>query len=295
MITAPVYTRRRRSGAEHPVELRFVDMLLIVIATLMVVAIVLSVISAISGGGRPDVAPRVTTRSAPAAVEGQPYRLTLAVQGGDGHYSWRTAKGGLPDGMRLAVDGTVRGTPAHKGTARFAVRVTDGTGRSADSADLALTVRPAGAGEKQRVRPRVETPVTLLDDAVAGREYRHAFQAGAGTPPYRWSVKGDPPEGLEFAADGTLAGRPEAGGSTFTVLLTDGSGETARQKVRMAVADAPESLFWRALGWLRTGVRWFGYFLVASYVAVLILGRGPDAGSPGLVGRLRARQQGRGA
>ena len=73
MATVPIFRRGRGRAADHPVELRFVDMLLIVIATLMFVAVVLSVTSAFStrqpGGGRPVAAPQITTDSvAPAGV-----------------------------------------------------------------------------------------------------------------------------------------------------------------------------------------------------------------------------------
>ncbi|MFC6882940.1 putative Ig domain-containing protein [Actinomadura yumaensis] len=290
-MTAPVYGRRRARGAEHPVELRFVDMLLIVIATLMFVAVVLSVTSAFSTqaeprGGKPDAAPRVETRSAPAAVAGRPYELTLAVRGGDGTYAWRTLSGALPPGLALDRSGVVRGTPAGAVSTQATVQVTDGAGTSAQR-DLAFTVRPAGEGAAKAPPPRVASDVSLLG-ARAGREYRHVFKGEGGTPPYTWKVAGEPPKGLGVAPDGTLTGRPkEAGTSTFTVTMADGAGASVRQQVRMDVKPQPESLFWRMLGWLKTVVTWMGYLLVLNVVYMVLFGAPPTAGHAGLFGRRR--------
>jgi hypothetical protein len=276
MSTTPVFVRRRarlRAAESHPVELRFTDMLMIVIATLMLVSITMSVVSAFTGSGRPDVAPAVTTRSAPAAIAGQPYSLTLAVQGGDGDYTWRPAAGELPAGLSLSPAGVVEGTPERAEATRLSVRVTDGSGRASEPRELSFRVRPDGQGAVEQAPLHIVSAVTLLDDAVEGEDYRHVFRADAdtGAPPYRWRGS-ELPDGLQLAPDGTLAGRPEAGASTFTVTMTDAGGATVRQEVRMDVAEAPESLFWRLLGWLRTAITLYGYFLVAAGFVIWIIG-----------------------
>ncbi|MEO3804200.1 putative Ig domain-containing protein [Nonomuraea sp. B1E8] len=284
MTTTPVFVRRRTPGTEHPVELRFVDMLLTIIATLMVVTIVLSVVSAISGSGQPDVAPSITTRSAPEAIVGRPYRLTLAVEGGDGEYTWRAVGGTLPAGLRLSTDGVIEGTPARKQTSSVSVRVSDGSGRLSEVRELGLSVRPSGAGAVEPLPPRVIGPVTLLDGAVAGRLYTYTFTAGGGRPPYRWSGSALP-DGLQLAPDGILAGRPTAGTFTFTVTLTDAGGATARQQVRLVVKEAPDSLFWQVLDWLVTIVTWIGYLLFALTMLTLLLGTPGSGPREGLLTR----------
>jgi hypothetical protein len=290
-VTTTVFRRRRIVAADQPVELRFVDMLLIIIATLMIVTVVLSVISAITGGGRPDVAPRVTTRSAPAAIAGQPYQLTLAVQGGDGDYTWEAVEGSLPTGLALRADGVVEGTPTEEQTTGVGVRVRDGSDRVSEAQQLSFRVRPAGNGDVPPPKPRVVTAVTLLD-AVAGQMYRHRFTADSGTTPYRWRA-GDLPGGLELAPDGTLAGRPEAGTSTFTVTMTDAAGAAARQEVRLVVHEAPESWFWWLLDLLKTIFMWVGAGLLLLIIAVwlweVLFGRDArtihDPGRQGIFGK----------
>jgi hypothetical protein len=291
MTITPVFTRRRTSAVEHPVELRFVDMLLIIIATLMFVAIVLSVVSAFNGSGQPDVAPQVVTRSAPTAIVGQPYELTLAVHGGDGKYTWQATVGAMPDGLRIRQDGIVEGTPTQPQATRIGVRVTDGSGRVSEVQVLTFTVRLAGTGSLQRVPPHIVGAVTLLDDAVVGQDYNHKFTADSGSPPHRWSIS-ELPSGLEFVPDGTLAGRPaEAGTSTFTVTMADADGTTARQEIRLVVREQPESLLWRILGMLKTIITFLGYFLVGSAVLTLFIGAPAHDGAPGILDLIRNRKK----
>lgn len=283
MASVPIFTRRRGHTADHPVELRFVDMLLIVIATLMFVAVILSVTSAFStqepGGGRPATAPQITTDSVPSAIVGEEYRLILSVRGGDGSYTWSVPDGALPQGLELDGGGVVHGVPARPQTAQAKVEVTDGAGRTAQR-DLVFDARPAGRADSAVQAPRIATKVTLLDDAVAGRDYRHVFRPDQGDPPYTWRITGAPPRGLRFAPDGTLAGRPaEAGTAAFTVTMTGGGGGTARQEVKMIVKEGPDSLFWRLLGWLKTAITVIGYLLVAGMVLTWILGAPPTTGT----------------
>ncbi|RZQ64398.1 Ig domain-containing protein [Amycolatopsis suaedae] len=266
-MTVPlVYRHRRTLNADQPVELRFVDMLLIIIATLMIVTVVLSVVSAITGSGRPDVAPRVTTRGVPVALAGQPYQLTLAVQGGDGTYRWEKADGVLPAGLTLGADGTVTGTPATEQATAVRVRVRDGSGRVSEPRELAFTVRPSGAAAAKQAKPRILADMTLLDKAVAGQMFQHTFTADAGAAPYRWSAEGLP-AGLELAPDGTLAGRPdEAGTSTFTLTMTDDGGAVVQQAIRLTVQEAPKSWFWELLDTLAAIFMWVGTALLALYI-----------------------------
>ncbi|GGS45293.1 putative Ig domain-containing protein [Actinokineospora fastidiosa] len=290
MALTPVFVRRRALAAEHPVELRFIDMLLVIIATLMFVTIVLSVVSAFTGSGRPDTAPRIATRSAPSALVGLQYQLTLAVTGGDGDFTWETAAGALPEGLRLRADGVIEGVPAKEETSVVSVRVRDGAGRSSEPRELGLTVRPSSVSGVEQAPLRVTSAVSLLDDAVAGSDYLHRFGADSGLPPYTWSVDALP-EGLSLAPDGALAGRPaHAGATTFTVALTDATGTTAHQEVRLIVQEAPESLFWRVLNWFKTIVTWLGYLLLILTFGILtweyLMGR-PETVVPGRRGKLR--------
>jgi hypothetical protein len=291
MSQTAIFVRRRRPGAEPPVELRFVDMLLIIIATLMFVTILFSVVSAFNGSGRPDVAPEVLTRTVPEAVADEPYQLTLAATGGDGAYVWSVVGGELPAGLALSGDGIIEGRPEQQQTTGVSVQVRDGSGRASEARALSISVRPAGEALAEPAPPRIADTTALLPDATAGRpyEFQLTVEGGGG---YSWQLaEGAIPRGLELAADGALAGRPDEPGTyTFTVAMT-GTGDTAnRQVVRLAVTERPESLLWRILGWVRTIITWIAYLLLALVVGVTsweyLFGR-PDTFRPGKVGRLK--------
>lgn len=267
MTRTPIFVRRRAAGVEPPVELRFVDMLLIIIASLMFVTILLSVISAFTGSGRPDVAPVVTTEVAPDAIEGERYQLTLAALGGDGDYVWKTVDGGLPEGLGLTEDGTIEGTPAKQETGDVSVQVKDGSGRASESRRLNLRVRPAGSGDVEAPPFRIADTVALLPEATAGQAYEFTFNVDGSDAGYTWKpAKGEFPEGLKLSSDGTLAGRPaEAGTVTVTVAMS-GNGDSAKQRVRLEVAAAPDLLLWRILDWMLFLFTWGGRILLAIII-----------------------------
>lgn len=266
MTAIPLFSRRRVAAAEHPVELRFVDMLLIIIATVMLLAILLSVVSAFRGSGQPNMAPQVMTRSAPDAIAGQPYELTLAVHGGDGQYRWEHT-GSLPDGLRLDPDkGVIEGTPRHQQTTGIGVRVTDGSGRASATTELMLAVHAVDTSRPQQIPPRILGATTLLDGGEEGDEYRHMFAADGGTSPYSWTSD-DRPGWLALASDGTLSGRTEAGVYSFTVTTTDAAGVSARHEYQLTVRDKP-SLFKRIFDW---AYAWIIYPAAIIYIVVIIL------------------------
>ncbi len=59
---------------------------------------------------------------------GVPFTRKLRAGGGAGPYVFRVVRGELPRGLRLARDGTIRGTTTQVGTTRVGVRVTDRLG-----------------------------------------------------------------------------------------------------------------------------------------------------------------------
>jgi hypothetical protein len=72
-------------------------------------------------------------------VVGLAYTGTLSAVGGSGPYTWKTTAGTLPDGISLAGDGTLSGTPTTTGTATITIEVTDAKGATA-ARTLTLTV-----------------------------------------------------------------------------------------------------------------------------------------------------------
>lgn len=296
MTVTPTFARRRGSGAEAPVELRFVDMLLIIIATLVFVTILLSAISAFSGGGRPDTAPKITTESAPDAITGQRYQLTLAAAGGDGDFTWKAVDGELPEGLELTEDGAVEGTPETEESREVGIQVKDGSGRSSATRQLRLRVLPSGADDTKPLSPRIADTVALIPSATAGQSYKFTFDVDGREDGYVWKlVKGSLPKGLKLSADGTLAGQPGQDGTfTATVAMTGDGGRT-QQRIRIDVEPEPDSTLWKILEWVGIVFTWIGWIvlglIILSIIKVILFGRPgrvvEETEIPGLFGRRR--------
>ncbi|WDL98526.1 Ig domain-containing protein [Alicyclobacillus sp. ALC3] len=95
----------------------------------------------VEAGATPVVTPPVTpptppqsqplvigAGSLPGATAGTAYSGTLAASGGDGTYTWSLASGTLPQGLMIAANGMLFGTPQTMGMSTFTLRVTDKSG-----------------------------------------------------------------------------------------------------------------------------------------------------------------------
>jgi hypothetical protein len=85
----------------------------------------------------------LSPQALPDARVGVRYAATIAADGGVAPYAYALAGGALPDGVSLAADGTLAGTPTAAGTFAFAVAATDAHG-FAGTRDYAIAVS-AGA------------------------------------------------------------------------------------------------------------------------------------------------------
>jgi hypothetical protein len=86
--------------------------------------------------------PVILTETLPNGEADGSYSQTLTANGGNGTLTWSLASGTLPDGLSLAADGTLTGTPNTPGTATFTVKVADNdvlTGAS-DEATRTFTI-----------------------------------------------------------------------------------------------------------------------------------------------------------
>ncbi|MEU6118049.1 putative Ig domain-containing protein [Streptomyces sp. NPDC047117] len=290
-------------------ELRFIDLLLIIIATLMFMAVLLALVSANAPADRPDEnRPRpveVTTAAAPDAVAGKEYALTLAAVGGRPPYHWDRAGGRLPEGLKLTGDGVITGRAEHAsgesgGDGRAAtttVRVRDAAGRQAERTLRLAVVRAAEAGS-QRPSLRVIAKTLALPEARKGAKYTtHHFRATAGDGPYTWRAAGALPPGMRLSGAGALSGTPEKSGSfLFAVRVTDSTGAAAEQQVRMAVGEPrekqAESGFWGELWaspWYVLVLAGIGTLVVLGFLKVILFGArgGVSPGVPGLFGGQR--------
>ncbi len=68
--------------------------------------------------------------SLPVATQKSAYRQVIAATGGEGPYRYTVTAGALPDGLTLAADGTLSGTPSGSGSASFTITATDVHGAS---------------------------------------------------------------------------------------------------------------------------------------------------------------------
>ncbi|HLP67311.1 MAG TPA: putative Ig domain-containing protein, partial [Rhizobium sp.] len=143
--------------------------------------------------------------------------------------------GTLPDGLSLATDGALTGTPTTAGTANFTITATDAnsdTGQAAyslqiDAAPVTITLSPAAGA---------------LTAAMAGEDYSASITASGGTEPYIYSLaSGTLPAGMVLnASTGELSGPLDAGTEgnySFTIQARDANNVTGSANYTLAVSE----------------------------------------------------------
>ncbi|MDD3334240.1 MAG: putative Ig domain-containing protein [Eubacteriales bacterium] len=88
------------------------------------------------------VAPTITTETLNGGTVGEAYSQTLTADG-DAPLTWRLYSGTMPDGLTLATDGTLSGTPTQAGASSVTFIVSNQSG--ADMRMLALNIGAKGA------------------------------------------------------------------------------------------------------------------------------------------------------
>lgn len=147
-----------------------------------------TIIQAIAGGksGSATItvmapAPDITTTTLEDGEVGISYSDTLVAAAGDGTFAWAVSAGNLPDGLVLnAATGEVTGTPTVAGTFDFTIQVTSG-GRS-DTADLSITVDPAGTPSTRTAVINVDFMNTLapgMDTVYVGDDGIYSTTGGS--------------------------------------------------------------------------------------------------------------------
>ncbi|MCC4245902.1 putative Ig domain-containing protein [Stappia indica] len=186
-----------------------------------------------------DVAP-VVIALAPAAgsltngAVGTAYTQTFTASGGAAPYTYAVTAGALPDGLTLASNGALTGTPTTAETANFTVTATDAhndTGNAAysiqvDAAPVVIALNPAAGS---------------LANGEVGTAYSQTFTASGGAAPYTYAVTaGALPDGLTLASNGALTGTPTtAETANFTVTATDAHNDTGNAAYSIQVDVAP--------------------------------------------------------
>ncbi len=185
---------------------------------------------------------QITTNSIPSGQVGTAYTTILAASGGTTPYSWSISSGTLPAGLTMAAaSGTISGTPTTAGTFSFAVKVTDSTAPTRQTATQAFSITVAAA-----VTP-MQITTSSIPAGQVGVVFSTMIQASGGTTPYSWSMSsGTLPAGLTMAAaSGTISGTPTTAGSfSFTAKVTDSTAPTAQTAAKsftltIAAAVAP--------------------------------------------------------
>ncbi|MSP91712.1 MAG: hypothetical protein EXR79_07895 [Myxococcales bacterium] len=165
-----------------------------------------------------------TTSPLKAAVEGEPYKVTLAAQGGTPPYFWGIVKGQLPTGLALGSDGSLAGTATSDAPQTFDVKVLDNSAPTLTATktfDLPVKLAPlqvVGAQELNLFIAKVIVlPLIIVVDKVPV-PYTAKLEAKGGKKPYTWQEvplpgavknflpKSGLPQGLTVTKDGAVSG-----------------------------------------------------------------------------------------
>lgn len=182
----------------------------------------------------------LNTTNLPAGRVGRPYagydfNALLQVKGDPnytpGGVAWSVVSGALPSGLTLSANGTLTGTPASAGTARFQVKASYKT----------------KAGE-QTYRVLIGDITIALADAqlpagVEGAPYTYDFRphlAVSGDPEFDmagvvWSHTGALPPGLSLNSAGVLAGVLAAPGTYPVTITASHLNKTGQRTYQVAV------------------------------------------------------------
>jgi uncharacterized protein (TIGR03437 family) len=174
----------------------------------------------------------LTTIALPAGSLNQPYTFTLASTGGSGSYTYSVitsglSTGNLPQGLTLASNGILSGTPLAAGTFPLTIRVTDSANNFVQSL-FNLIINTTG----------LTISNTNLPTAQVNQPYTAALTAVGGSPQYTFGIiSGSIPPGLQFSSNGTFSGTPTIAGSyPLTFRVTDAQSQTAQVSLTLTVS-----------------------------------------------------------
>jgi hypothetical protein len=180
-----------------------------------------------------DICPPITLSPAPplpTGTVGVVYDELITATGGDGPYIFSLSNGLLPNGLMLASDGLISGTPTNPGTFPFSVMATDVNGCTGVQ-DYVIVVNPADC-------PFINLlPSPPLPLGTVGIVYDELITATGGDGPYTFSVvTGALPDGLMVSSDGLISGTPTNPGTfPFSVTATDVNGCTGLQAYTIVI------------------------------------------------------------
>jgi hypothetical protein len=163
----------------------------------------------------------------PSGEVGIPYTEVLTVLGGVPPYTWTISAGSLPNGLSLATNGTISGTPTTGQTSSFQIHLSDVNG-SAVTKNCSMTITAAVA----------ITSVCPLPDGQFSQAYDQQLTASGGTGTLVWSItSGALPGGLSMDSSGHITGTattPQV--STFTIHVVDALGSADSKSCQITIS-----------------------------------------------------------
>ena len=175
--------------------------------------------------------PTATTITGPNSVHGHVYSLVQAKYAVSSGLAATFTATGLPDGLTMAADGTLRGAPyaPFSGTVEVAAALQDGTHQTlALDVEIADIMQVVGTNDQAG---HVNVAMTIPAAQVINSPVL----------PITWALATGTvlPQGLGLNADGTISGTPtEPGNFNAKLLATDANGDTAlSQSFGIAIAD----------------------------------------------------------
>ena len=174
--------------------------------------------------------PSLGFASPPAGEVGVAYSDQLTQAGGTGPFTWAVSAGSLPAGLSLSAStGLISGTPTAAVSASFTIGLTDGDNQVVTQASSISVV-----GD-----PVLAFPAPPAGEVAAAYSDQLAASGGSGT--YSWTTGGSVPPGVMLdTSTGLLSGTPSMAGTfSFTVTVTDSTGQFATQAVSLTVVAGP--------------------------------------------------------
>ena len=169
-------------------------------------------------------APVITTTEITSGDVRTPYSFKFEATG-SGTIKW-SYSGTLPDGLSLAEDGTLSGTPTAQGRYSFSVIAQNNSGTDRKTFTLAIKAIPV-------------TPLTITTTSLPAATVYVPYTAtlsAEGTAPITWSVSSDVPSGLTLSENGTLSGTPSEVGR-FTVIINAKNSARVATKVFVLIIN----------------------------------------------------------
>ena len=161
----------------------------------------------------------LTAVALPDAVQDSPYSTALTSSGGITPHVWSLTGGSLPNGVSLASDGQLSGTPTLAGSYEFEATVTDASGQLLEKAFTLMVT----------YEPLIASPGTLIPGVIR-LAYSYQFEI-ADSRPYTWALTtGTLPAGLKLSPTGLLSGKATAAGTSVFTLSAVGAGNVTATK-----------------------------------------------------------------